>query len=177
MSNVHGYSLWLVPDTNSEAYRALARCIADISKKYQTPDFVPHATLLGSVGNTEKDMRANTQELAGELAPYEIRLDEIGSNRTYFQILFSKIEQTEAVMRANTIAQKVFVIDQGTYLPHLSLAYGDLSPEQIALLKQMQINARNAFVNYFRIDALMRHLVEELRARLSTSSPKEASYR
>jgi len=137
MSNVHGYSLWLVPDTNSEAYRALARCIADISKKYQTPDFVPHATLLGSVGNTEKDMRAKTQELAGELAPYEIRLDEIGSNRTYFQILFSKIEQTEAVMRANTIAQKVFVIDQGTYLPHLSLAYGDLSPEQIALLKQL----------------------------------------
>lgn len=32
--------------------------------------------------------------------------------------------------------------------------------------EQMQRNARDAFVNYFRIDALMRHIIEELRAPL-----------
>jgi len=35
---------------------------------------------------------------------------------------------------------------------------------------EMQKNARDAYVNYFRIDALMRHIVEELRARLPRES-------
>lgn len=42
-----------------------------------------------------------------------------------------------------------------------------ISPERFA---QMQKNARDAFVNYFRIDALTRHIVAELRARLSLES-------
>lgn len=37
----------------------------------------------------------------------------------------------------------------------------NISPERF---EQMQRNARDAYVNYFRIDALMRHIVEELRA-------------
>lgn len=39
-----------------------------------------------------------------------------------------------------------------------------ISPERF---EQMQRNAREAYVNYFRIDALMRPLVEELRAKIS----------
>lgn len=40
----------------------------------------------------------------------------------------------------------------------------NISPERF---EQMQRNAREAFVNYFRIDALMRPLVEELRVKIS----------
>ena len=41
----------------------------------------------------------------------------------------------------------------------------NVSPEAF---EQMQRNARDAFVNYFRIDALMRPIVEELRSKLSS---------
>jgi len=40
-----------------------------------------------------------------------------------------------------------------------------VSPERF---EQMQKNARDAYENYFRIDALTRLIVEELRARLSS---------
>lgn len=41
-----------------------------------------------------------------------------------------------------------------------------ISPERF---EQMQRNARTAFVTYFRIDALMRHIVAELRAKMASS--------
>lgn len=44
----------------------------------------------------------------------------------------------------------------------------NISPERF---EQMQKNAREAYVQYFRIDALMRPLVEELRARLTSQKP------
>lgn len=42
--------------------------------------------------------------------------------------------------------------------------HNNISPE---CFEQMQKNAREAYVNYFRIDALMRPIVEELRARIA----------
>ena len=136
MSKASGYSLWLVPDTKSEMYHALAQCIADIAKEYQTSNFVPHATLLGGVDGSEEGVRDTTRKLAEMIVPYEIELGEVGSNGIYFQILFSKVEQTETVMRANNVAQEVFVVDKGKYFPHASLAYGDFSPETVAALRQ-----------------------------------------
>lgn len=136
MSNASGYSLWLVPDTKSEVYRALAQCIADIAKEHQTPSFVPHATLLGGVDGSEESVRDKTRKLAEMIDPYEIQFGDVGSNGIYFQILFSKIEKTEVVMRANIVAQEVFAVDKGKYFPHASLAYGDFSPEAVVVLQQ-----------------------------------------
>jgi hypothetical protein len=44
----------------------------------------------------------------------------------------------------------------------------NISPERF---EQMQKNAREAYINYFRVDALIRPIVEELRAKLSLSEP------
>lgn len=136
MSKASGYSLWLVPDTKSEVYRVLAQCISDIAKEYQTPNFVPHATLLGGVDGNEEDVRNKTRKLAEMIAPYEMELGEVGSNGIYFQILFSKVEQTEVVMRPNIVAQKVFGVEKGKYFPHASLTYGDFPLETVAVLQQ-----------------------------------------
>jgi len=51
------------------------------------------------------------------------------------------------------------------YLPERIVEFHkNISPERF---EQMQKNARNAYLNYFRIDALMRLIVEELRTKLS----------
>ena len=141
ISKASGYSLWLVPDTKSEVYRVLTQCIADIAKEHQTFNFVPHTTLLGGVVGFEEDIRNKTRKLAEMIAPYYIELGEVGSNGIYFQILFSKVEQTEMVMRANIVAQKVFAVEKGKYFPHASLAYGDFPSETIVILQQ-QIRER-----------------------------------
>jgi 2'-5' RNA ligase len=131
-----GYSLWLVPDVNSEAYRILKRCIDDLAQVYQTPSFVPHITLLGGVQDSSGRMQRDTKELAGRLHHCPIQLDAIGSNGIYFQILFARVKPVRAIYNRNTEAKKFFGIHSSVcYVPHLSLAYGNLSSEQVRALQ------------------------------------------
>lgn len=135
MSKASGYSLWLVPDTNSVLYRIIERYITQVAMEYKTPKFVPHVTLLGGLIGDEKDLCSKTKKLAEMLEPYEVQLGEIGSNGIYFQALLSKVSQANAVISANTLAQQVFGVNNGSYFPHASLAYGDFSQEEIAMLQ------------------------------------------
>ncbi len=128
-----GYSLWLVPDVNSELYHRLTRCIAEVAARFRTPTFIPHVTLLG--GLNDHGLYGKVEKLAGSLKPYQMRLGELDSDDTYFKILFSKIEQTTAVMHARTLARQLFKVNEEAYAPHLSLAYGNLSSEQVDVLK------------------------------------------
>lgn len=82
-------------------------------------------------------MRNKAQGITKKLVPYEVRLGEVGSHRTYFQALFSKVDQTPQVLNAYEMAQKVFDLDKGKYFPHISLAYGDFSDEQVDNLKRI----------------------------------------
>jgi 2'-5' RNA ligase len=130
MSKATGYSLWLVPNTQSELYAELARCINDMAEASGGPAFVPHATLLGGIEGDADAVLNKCARLAQILTPYEIELDELGSNGIYFQILFSRVHQTAPVMRANEHARHEFESQAG-YFPHLSLAYGDFAPEKV----------------------------------------------
>ena len=130
------YSLWLVPKRDTEAYALLDQLIRDAAAQYRTPVFGPHATLQGGIEGAERDVRERACLLAGELSPYEITLGEIGSNGIYFQILFFKVDRTPSVLNANALARKVFGMDKGDYSPHISLAYGDLSKNQVDTLQQ-----------------------------------------
>ena len=150
MSKATGYSLWLVPESGTETHQLLDKFVRNVATQYQTPIFDPHVTLLGGVEGKEQDMREKTLTLAEQLAPYEIQLGEIGSSATYFQILFSRVQETSAMMNAHAAAQKVFAVDKGYYVPHLSLAYGDLSNEQVATLRQIIAQSNKFTGMHFR---------------------------
>ena len=137
MPKTTGYSLWLMPERNTKTYSFLDQLIRNLAARYQTPIFNSHITLLGGINDNEQNVREKTQLLAEKLTPYEIQLDEIGTNKTYFQILFYKIKPTHSALNANDIARKVFGINKEKYFPHLSLAYGDLTSEQVFVLKQI----------------------------------------
>src|SRR3989344_7225091 len=113
MSKAFGYSLWLVPKRGSKVHRLLTQCIGGISALYQTPNFVPHVTLLGWTNDNKGDIHSKTQKIAKELAPYEMQIGRVGSNGTHFQVLFLEIKQTDSVVRANTVAQTVFGMSGG----------------------------------------------------------------
>ena len=139
MSKASGYSLWLVPDVESDVYHALARCIAEIARRKQTSVFVPHVTLVGGISG-DQNVWEKTQTLAALLSPYKLRLGDIGSHGMYFRMLFSKIELTQTLLRVNAFAQYFFSVYGERYFPHLSLAYGNFSPGEVAELKDYLTN-------------------------------------
>lgn len=135
MSKATGYSLWLVPDRESAMYQLLAESIREIARQYGTPVFEPHVTLLGGISGELEEVRQKTRRLARMLSSYALQLGSIGSHGTYFQILFSRVTQSEDVMAAGRHARDLFEVGEGTYFPHCSFAYGNLSEADLKSLR------------------------------------------
>jgi 2'-5' RNA ligase len=120
------YSLWIVPDgAFFELWRLV---ISDLSRRFGTPTFDPHVTLLSGIRASETGAKEKTEALASRLMPYAFEIESIGYEDYYFRSLYWKMRQTEKVMQANRLAQEVFAKNE-TYMPHLSMLYGDIPPD------------------------------------------------
>ncbi len=128
MENEKRYSLWLMP--SGIVYNKLSKMMSELSYKYATPHFEPHVTLLGRLTGNEEEIISKASKLANCIRPYELRLNEVDFLDEYFRCLFIKAEATEPVLSANSSARKIFNRKQDPeYMPHLSLMYGNFSPE------------------------------------------------
>jgi len=128
MIKAEGYSIWLMP--KGEVYRKLAEIISQLSKKYSTPNFEPHFTLIGDLLGSEEEIISKTLKLAGQLKPFEIKLKKADYFDEYFKCLFIRAEKTKEIIKANNIAREIFNLNSDPeYMPHLSLMYGNLSSE------------------------------------------------
>lgn len=112
-----GYSIWLVP--GDENYKLLFDLIVSLSKKYPSPGFEPHITLIGGIDLPEGKAVVKTYKIASQLKQFSITLDQIGYQNFYFRSLY---------LQGKVSSQKVFgVKDTSPYFPHLSLLYGNIS--------------------------------------------------
>ena len=128
MVKAKGYSIWLIPA--GEVYQKLSEIISKLSEKYSAPNFEPHVTLIGDLLGVEEEIISKTSELANLLKPFEINLKKADYLDEYFKCLFIRAEKTKEIIEANNITRETF--DQKSnpeYLPHLSLMYGNFSPE------------------------------------------------
>ncbi len=121
------YSLWLMPD--GPAQQAMADIIRKLSAEYSAPLFPPHITLLGELTLPEEELIDGARRVASLLRPYPVQFGQVEYLDLYFRALFVHIKETSPVMRAGAVARQVFGRENGTYLPHLSLLYGNFTPE------------------------------------------------
>ncbi|MSR73497.1 MAG: hypothetical protein EXS60_00330 [Candidatus Pacebacteria bacterium] len=132
-------SLWLVPPRGSLADKALRTTIERIVTVYGALAFPPHVTLIGGIEGDAADIKEKTAAIAARLTPYKIQLGNIESEIGYYRKLFLRVFQSKRAMESNLIAQKILRVEQGDYLPHCSLAYGDLVPSEITEIKETYI--------------------------------------
>lgn len=117
------YVLWLVPSANTS--KPLQKIINDLSKKYHSPVFEPHITLLGNISCDLETMIQRTKILVSKLKPFSISLGEISFGTTYFKSVFIKVKINEALMNVNLIAKEIFKVENKNFMPHLSLVYSN----------------------------------------------------
>lgn len=168
-----GYSLWLVPGLETEMHSKLAGFIDEIAVKYKLPAFLPHLTLLGCVGGTHDEIFGNTAVLAQKLAPYEIEIVRVDSQRTVSRCLFCEVAQTDSVMNAYNLAQQVFSVDKGKYFPHISLAYAN-SLKDIADLRMWAERQRAGGLDF--LTARQKFTVKEIQLWRSEGTVEEWYY-
>lgn len=127
MPEAKGYSIWLMP--SGKAYDVLCKIILRLSRKYNTPYFEPHVTLIGEISGSENEVVSKTANLASFLQPFKIEFRRVGYTNEYFRCLFLMAAVTDVIMKANHAARKAFGVETSKeYMPHLSLIYGNLLP-------------------------------------------------
>jgi len=124
MTSKTAFSLWLIP--TGEVYDALENLISDLSKRYSSPRFTPHVTLLGELTGSHEEIETRASRLSVNLRPHAIKLTKLEYLDEYFRSLFIRVEETKEIIEANLRAREVFNRQRDPkYMPHLSILYGD----------------------------------------------------
>lgn len=124
------YSIWLIPDRESPAYRALDDLIADHARSHpDAPNFDPHITLLGGIETDEATVVDRTRNLARGRDPLELNFGDVSCSTTTHQCVFLLAVPSVPLLDLRQAATEAFGRAAKMYVPHVSLIYGDLSPE------------------------------------------------
>jgi 2'-5' RNA ligase len=123
------FFLWLLPPT--PVCDRFASLIDTLSRRWGTPRFSPHITLVGSLDSPLDEIVARLTTLAADLAPVPVRLTHLGWTEQYFRCLFMRAERTPPLLAAHeTASARLDRPTDADFMPHLSLIYGNLHAEQ-----------------------------------------------
>ncbi len=129
-----GYHLFLIP--TGKIAMELDKTIEVLANTFQSPVFHPHVTLLANIpaGNLE-DLILMSKTLASRHASFDLSLERIGADHTFFRALYLKVANAVSLNQVHIDAVKLFSMSEfqvSTYTPHLSLLYGNFSEETIS---------------------------------------------
>lgn len=122
-----GYSLWLAPDPDGPAGRALADRIAAYAEAHDdAPVFDPHLTVVGGVDVGATAAVERTRDAAADHGPLEVRLVRPHCSTTRYQCVFLLAAPTADLLGLREDARRAFGRAASMYTPHLSLLYSDV---------------------------------------------------
>ena len=131
------YYLWLKPDR--DGYRQFAVLINSLSKRFGTPRFEPHITLLSRLLGTEAQLTPLILQLTARRTPFSVRCAGIEFTDDYFRCLFVSVKSNSALSSLHQDAKNVIPNqDARAFQPHVSLMYGDISvAEKLAIAAEL----------------------------------------
>jgi 2'-5' RNA ligase len=140
-----GISLWLMPE--GETGTRFSALIARLAASLGTEPFAPHVTLLAGLLELEAEALERAEKLARTLGPLRLRLEGLDGQDEPFRCLFARVETTAPLRAAHAAASRAFLREPDPgFLPHLSLVYGTLSPDQKAVLvRELVAEAQGEF--------------------------------
>ena len=130
-----GFSLWLMPE--GEPHDRLAAWIERLSARYRTRPFQPHLTLLAGVTGSQADLLDAARRAARSLAPFVVHCSGVEGREQHFRCLFLRAVLDQALRGAQERTARAFAREpEASFLPHVSLVYGSLLPEQKAAVTE-----------------------------------------
>lgn len=113
-----------------EEYNRFANLIKKLAKEYNGPIFQPHVTLLGGIMLPEAEIIKRIKQLVLGQKPFIVNLEEIDYQDFYFRTLFVKAKKTNPLLSLHNRSKNTFKMwDVLSYMPHLSLLYGNFPKE------------------------------------------------
>jgi 2'-5' RNA ligase len=139
-----GYHLWLVPE--GDALHRLQGVVDRLAEAHNGPVFTPHVTLLSGPAADEASLIETNRGLAAGLEPFNLDLTAPEAGTTFFQCIYMQVAETPSLSRTRQEAARAFALPADDYMPHLSLYYGDASPDlRSTILKTVPADAKCSF--------------------------------
>jgi 2'-5' RNA ligase len=108
----------------------LADTIARLALDLGGPVFDPHVTLAGPLNGSEPELFERGERLQTLLSPFRIVLDEPHHGSEYFRCVYMRAVPDAAITHANELARRVFDLPERSFMPHLSLLYGNYPADE-----------------------------------------------
>ena len=125
-----GYHLFLEPE--GEVRKQLQDVITELSRVSEGPIFTPHITLLARIPDQKESILVEkTNNVARAIKKQRITLKGTSMQDSYYRALYLQIPDKDELETIHTYATGVFgMTSEQSYLPHLSLLYGNYSQAQ-----------------------------------------------
>lgn len=140
------FSIWLILEKESRLnYRQVNQ---SISKRLNAPIFEPHCTIYGRLNTDIKILKPFVTKLAKKNNQFSVSVKKLKSGDSYFKSLHVTIANNGILSELNNICKKKFYssIKYG-FSPHISIAYGFFSKEEIYLASKNLIIPNHVVFN------------------------------
>lgn len=141
-----GYHLFLEPE--GKLREEVTAIIGSLAAQFNGPMFSPHISLLARIPEEEVVVLIEkTKQLASSLSSFEVALGLVGMEQAYFRALYMHVE-SEEIKNVHQKANELFGMqDEGVYLPHMSLLYGNYSETQKQeVASALEVPSRSSFL-------------------------------
>lgn len=131
------YSIWLMPCVVDAV--ELQALVDELAPQFGQPGFVPHVTIQGDLALPLDAVAAQTRELAAGLEVQTWAVADVERSDFFFRCLYLRLQANEAFggLQRKTQAWSGTAEGLSPY-PHLSLAYGQVQPGQLALFEALR---------------------------------------
>ncbi|CAN4082153.1 unnamed protein product [Withania somnifera] len=125
----HVYSVWALPKEDVRV--RFKKLMEGLRSEFGGPQFEPHVTVIGAIRLTEAEARDRFKQVKEIVKPYSATVDKIDTGTFYYQCVYLLLHPTTQVVEASDLCCCHFGYNRsGSYMPHLSLLYGDLTDEE-----------------------------------------------
>ena len=117
------HSIWLSPAHDDLIF--LETIVRDLSKRFHSPAFEPHATLVPDMNCSAEALLPQVKSLAIGHKPLELAIDDVTGSEAYFRSFYAALEKAPALMRLKQDSLEISgEASLQSFMPHVSLAYG-----------------------------------------------------
>ena len=120
---------WFVPAPGAER-DLLVTTIGALAAAWAAPAFPPHVTIVPMYDSNAAAAVRTLKSLTAGLRPFEVTFPAFGQEQTYFRSLYLRAAPSAPLTAAHQAGLRAWALQAPPYMPHLSLLYSDLPPEQ-----------------------------------------------
>ncbi len=133
----------------------MRKLIVELAAELGTPAFFPHVTLIGGLSEGGDTAESELDRLAKSHAAFDVRISDIGMQATIFTAFYLRLELPAELAQLHQAAKGFgagSVTPETDFMPHVSLAYGEIEDDvKQALKARLAAGVTDRLVRFDRV--------------------------